>query len=122
MRKELSLVKEYMVSLIFATSSSVEEDQLLRLFDSNQIELSYKRVDTEILWGLKSNADNKESIDDQIKSITSKLNKSAIVDSDDIFKKVYLDIGVCYDTYTCTVSLSNNTGKQKGRVFILDTM
>ncbi len=105
-------MKEYMVSLVFITHSSVKEDQMLKIFNSSKIELSCRDVNTDKLWGLKLDMDNKESIIEQIESITSLINTNALANSDKLFKSVYFDIGICYDTFTCTVGLKNDLLKK----------
>lgn len=97
-----------MLSFLMFTSSSVEEGQLLKMFKTDKIVLSCRDVDSGKLWGFKVEAENNESLICQVNSIESVLNVNEIIDSRYLFQKIYLHIGVCYDTFTCTVELEND--------------
>ncbi len=101
-------MKEYDISLIFITSSSIRKDQLTELFVKKDLQLSSRETDTGLLWRLEALSDKNESLSDQIKFITSVTSHSLLADNKELFRDIYLDIAVFYDTYTCSVNLSGD--------------
>ncbi len=102
-------MKSYDVSLVFIVKG---QEKLLRLktfFENNElVEFSDRPLDDEevFLVRIEPYEYDETSIVEQISIIKGAASSGSIVESSDIFEKVYIDVVVYYTTYTCSVDLS----------------
>lgn len=98
-------MKDYEVSLVIITNTSVYESQIQKLFKIREIEISKRDIDDKILWRIEF--ENSDHILGSIKSITSIICVESLEKCTNILEKIYFDIVVYCDTYTCSFTLSN---------------
>ncbi len=99
-------MKEYNVSLNLVTDFSVKEEHLLNFFENKDLLLSHKKIDSGVLWIIEPFLKKDDSVTDQIISISELILPNLLEKHKDIFKRIYIDIAVFYDTYVCSVNFT----------------
>ena len=100
-------MKQYDATLVFITASSMMKSQLLAIVKKTDVILSKRKIDSEILWRLEPLSGESSSVSEQIKSITSVISKKSLQEQRGLFKEVYFDVVIDYDSYTCSLKLPN---------------
>jgi hypothetical protein len=100
-------LKQYDATLVFITASSIMKSQLLAIVKKTDVTLSKRKIDSEILWRLEPLSGESSSVSEQIKSITSVISKKSLQEQRGLFKEVYFDVVIYYDSYTCSLKLPN---------------
>lgn len=108
-------MKEYLVSLTFVTRPEVEENLLLSLLGLSDVVLTKKN--TGNIWMLESNLDQDHPLEEHVSYLYSLFEYNKIAISNAEIESVHLDIGVMYDTLTCTVCLSGSLIKEMTTLF-----
>lgn len=101
-------MKEHMISINFVTSLSIDERTLLREIGLADCALHRKETKDNNIWMLESTLEQHLPVADHINYLCSLFNQNKIVIDSKILTHIYLDIGVLYDTMTCTLTLPNN--------------
>lgn len=101
-------MKEYTVSLNMISDISLEEDQITATMKGKKVFISQRELKEGVLWSIESSSGKDASIQEQIKDLSGLFNYKKLDRTFGLFRKVYIDIAVYYDTYTCSVSLSNS--------------
>lgn len=98
-------MREYIVSIDIITALTASSYRISQLLGVSKSMLNYKIVNNEIIWKLPSELDNNTELIDHIEHILSFVyfDLNSKVD----FRSIYLNIGVLYDTFTCTVELTS---------------
>jgi hypothetical protein len=58
-----------------------------------------------VLWRVESEADENSSILDQVRSIISIISFDSFKKYSELFEKIYFDIAIYHNTYTCSINL-----------------
>ena len=101
-------MKEYDVSLVVVADSSIASNapQLLRV---NTELLSWKKDKQRTLWKIESGCPKKQPLNEHIVSILSKIKGRKPCKTEEPIKGIVLNIGVFYDTVTCTTSFPSKS-------------
>ena len=95
------------MSLDFITHLSVDEGTLLSELGLVGLSLHRKQAKDSVIWMLESQLDRDRPLSDHVGYLCSLFHNSKVTVPSDIIKEIYLDIGVLYNSVTCTLSLSN---------------
>ncbi len=99
-------MKEYIISLNFITSSSVKKKLISDQLNLKDDKIHCQKLENDMLWRIESSLDKESSIIEHIGCIVSMVPSDLSSDFGELIKEMYIDIGVFYDTLTCSVSLS----------------
>jgi hypothetical protein len=99
-------MKEYDVSLdILADESTISRSQLAKLLGVKTQHFNRRKIEQGALWKIGSDCAKNQPLNDQVMSILSKIKGREPIKTSETIKGVTLNIGVFYDTVTCTVNL-----------------
>ncbi|WP_124327401.1 hypothetical protein [Desulfonema ishimotonii] len=105
-------MKNYRTSLNIITSPDTNIDQVAQLLGTCPSNLTHRIIDIGILWQLKSDLEANAFLSEHIKSTISFVSGNISSASVNFIKKIYFDIVIFYDTFTCSLSLENKYIKQ----------
>ncbi len=101
-------MKEFDVSLVFLTDASMDKSQILPVCKGADEYLTERILDSDKLWRVESSSEADGSIVSQIKSIQSIISVERLKNHKQL-KKLYFDIAVYHNSYTCSISLSSDS-------------
>ena len=98
-------MKEYKVTLNMISDTSLTEDKIRAILNETKTVVSQRQIKDGILWSVGSSLCKDEPILEHIKELSCLFHLELLSSNTSLFKKIYLDIAVLYDTYTCSLSL-----------------
>ncbi len=99
-------MKEYLVSLDIITSSSVTDSQLAELLGLSRSLLAQRETKRGRLWRLISDVDQKVPFEKHIETLLTMIPTNLVIGSDSVISRIYLSIGILYDSATCSIRLT----------------
>ena len=101
-------MKEYDVSLVVVADSSVVSNVTQLLGIKTEL-LSWKKGNQGTLWKIESGCPKKQPLNDHIVSILSKIKGRKPYKTEGPIKGIVLNVGVFYDTVTCTTNFPSKS-------------
>jgi hypothetical protein len=99
-------MKEYDVSLeILVNESIISRSQLAQVLGIESQHFNHKKIEQGALWKIESDCAKHQPLNEQVLSILSKIKSRDPIKTSKTIKGTTLNIGVFYDTVTCTVIL-----------------
>lgn len=95
-----------MVSFNLVTDSSIAENEIKKILDDDTT-LTNREMDHKMLWRIESPLDEQESILIHIRKIISNMSIAKMKEIEKAILEIYFDIGVMYDTFTCSTLLTS---------------
>ncbi len=92
---------EYMVSLDLITASNVTSVQVATVVGVSEAKLNGRKTRQGMQWSLESGVSERGMLSEHLEALASMLSMSI---TSEIIEKIYLVIGVLYETFTCTVN------------------
>lgn len=99
-------MKTYKVSFDILASRMTTGVQISEILGINSKELDFKEFEDTTVWKIQSDCEEQKAINEHILSILSKITKRQN-SKNELIKKVVLNIGVFYDTITCSVNIGS---------------
>ncbi|MCC6503430.1 MAG: hypothetical protein IT362_09875 [Deltaproteobacteria bacterium] len=103
--------KYYSVSLDIVTNKTTSA-QIVSAFGIKIDDLVSIKDKQKTIWKFFSDCKKNQKLEDHIISITSKIKKHKISKSNLVYKAILLDVGIFYDTVTCTVNIKGDLLKE----------
>jgi hypothetical protein len=101
-------MKEYDVSLDVVADSSVASKVAQQLGVKTEFS-SWKKSKQGTLWKIESGRPKKQPLNDHIVSILSKIKGRKPCKTEGLVKGIVLNVGVFYDTITCTINFPSKS-------------
>ena len=92
--------------MVFLSDASVNRAQVVEIVKGNEVYLSDREIHSGVLWRVDSKVDENSSVLDQVRSIISIISFDSFKKYNELFEKIYFDIAIYHNTYTCSLNLS----------------
>jgi len=110
-------LKEHLVALNIITNSSISRDALISEFNAPNLMLVHRELEDGLMWIVESQLDVGKPLLDHINYLISVFDHAGQIKATEAVRKIYMNIGVIYDTASCTVALPNEVIQTLLRVF-----